>query len=164
MHTWIDVEDGVRLAVDVYLPSGADGGVDEGLATLVEALPYRKDDVTASYAASYERYVAAGFAVVRVDLRGTGSSTGIATDEYPDVERRDLACVIEWITEQPWSSGRVGLFGTSYSGFSSLQMAAAIGELGISGLGAVVAAYATDDRYTDDVHDCGGALRASDLI
>lgn len=160
MHAWIDVEGGARLAVDVYLPADVVGG----LATLVEALPYRKDDVTASYRSSYERYVAAGFAVVRVDLRGTGSSSGVATDEYPDVERRDLARVIGWIAEQPWSSGRVGLFGTSYSGFNSLQMAAASGELDVEGLGAVVAAYATDDRYTDDVHYCGGVLRALDLI
>lgn len=160
MHLWIDTDDGERLAVDLHLPASHDGR----LATLVEALPYRKDDITSSYASSYERYVAAGFAVVRVDVRGTGSSSGVATDEYPDVERRDLARVIGWITEQPWSSGRVGLFGTSYSGFNSLQMAAAIGELGITALGAVVAAYATDDRYTDDVHYCGGVLRAIDLI
>ena len=160
MHAWIEVEGGERLAVDVHLPESP----DVPLATLVEALPYRKDDVTASYVSSYERYVGAGFAVVRVDLRGTGSSSGIATDEYPDVERRDLARVIAWISEQPWSSGRVGLFGTSYSGFNALQMAAAIDELGITALGAVVAAYATDDRYTDDVHYCGGVLRAIDLI
>lgn len=160
MHAWIDVEEGVRLAVDVHLPPSHEGG----LATLVEALPYRKDDVTASYVSSYERYVAAGFAVVRVDLRGTGSSGGIATDEYPDVERRDLARVVDWITEQGWSSGRVGVFGTSYSGFNALQMAAAIRDLDLPALGAVVAAYATDDRYTDDVHYCGGVLRAIDLI
>jgi uncharacterized protein len=158
--TWIDVEGGERLAVDLHLPAAHEGG----LATLVEALPYRKDDVTASYVSSYERYVEAGFAVVRVDIRGTGSSSGIATDEYADIERRDLARVVEWITEQPWSSGRVGMFGTSYSGFNALQMSAAIGELGVTGLGAVVAAYATDDRYTDDVHYCGGVLRALDLI
>ena len=27
-----------------------------------------------------------------------------------------------------------------------------------------MATYATDDRYTDDVHYCGGVLRAIDLI
>lgn len=160
MHAWIDVEDGVRLSVDVHLP--ADHA--DGVAALVEALPYRKDDVTASYTSSYLRYVDAGFAVVRVDLRGTGSSGGIATDEYPAVELHDLAGVVAWIVDQPWSSGRVGLFGTSYSGFNALQLAAAVDALGLTALGAVVAAYATDDRYTDDVHYCGGVLRALDLI
>ena len=52
------------------------------------------------------------------------------------------------------------MFGTSYSGFNSLQMAAE----GVPALRAVVATYATDDRYTDDVHYCGGVLRAIDLI
>jgi predicted acyl esterase len=152
----IETDDGVDLAATLYLPEG------EGrFAALLEALPYRKDDVTASYRETYERYAAAGFAVLRLDLRGTGSSAGTMLDEYPDVERRDLRRAIEWLATQPWSSGRVGMFGTSYSGFNSLQMAA---EGGADALGAVVAMYATDDRYTDDVHWCGGVLRAIDLI
>ena len=101
-----------------------------------------------------------GFAVLRLDLRGTGSSGGIATDEYPDVERADLRTHDRVAGAQPWSNGRVGMFGTSYSGFNSLHMAAE----GVPELGAVVAMYATDDRYTDDVHYCGGVLRAIDLI
>lgn len=155
----VETEDGERLACALYLPAG-----DGPYASLIEALPYRKDDVTQAYASTYERYAAAGFAVLRVDLRGTGSSSGIATDEYPDVERNDLRCAIEWLTSQPWSNGNVGMFGTSYSGFNGLQMAAEIDRLDIPALRAVVAAYATDDRYTDDVHYCGGVLRAIDLI
>lgn len=153
--------DGVELAADLFLP---DDVGDAAVATLIEALPYRKDDVTSSYEATYERYVAAGFAVVRVDVRGTGSSAGVAVDEYPDVERTDLRDVIRWIVAQPWSSGKVGMFGTSYSGFNALQMASEAGALELPELGAVVAAYATDDRYTDDVHYAGGVLRAIDLI
>ncbi len=153
---FIEVEGGVRLAATLYLPS-----TDGPFATLVEALPYRKDDVTASYADSYLRFAEEGeYAVLRVDVRGTGSSGGIAEDEYPDIERRDLRTVIEWIAAQPWSTGKVGMFGTSYSGFNSLHMAME----GIPQLGAVVAMYATDDRYSDDVHYCGGVLRALDLI
>jgi hypothetical protein len=45
---------------------------------VLEALPYRKDDVTASYRSEYERlYSEFGYAVARVDLRGTGSSEGL---------------------------------------------------------------------------------------
>jgi uncharacterized protein len=158
--------DGETLAADLYLPDLPDLPDHDGapLATLIEALPYRKDDVTDSYSSTSERYVAAGFAVVRVDLRGTGSSTGIATDEYTDVERTDLRDLIDWIVAQPWSSGKVGMFGTSYSGFNALQMAAHAERLGVTALGAVMATYATDDRYTDDVHYAGGVLRAIDLI
>ena len=152
---WIDGDGGTPLCADLYLPDG-----DGPFAPLLEALPYRKDDVTNSYRETYNRLVEAGFAVCRLDLRGTGSSGGIATDEYPDVERADLRAVIKWLAAQPWSSGRVGMFGTSYSGFNSLHMAAD----GVPALGAVVATYATDDRFTDDVHYCGGVLRAVDLI
>ncbi len=156
---FIDADDGVRLAATLYLPSGSGP-----FAALLEALPYRKDDVTESYRSTYERYAAAGFAVLRLDLRGTGSSTGVAIDEYAEVERTDLRSAVTWLVAQPWSSGRVGMFGTSYSGFNSLQMAAALTELDLPELGAVVATYATDDRYTDDVHYAGGVLRALDLI
>jgi uncharacterized protein len=161
----IETSDGVWLAATLYLPrsqtaDGAPSG-DDRFATLLEALPYRKDDITSSYADSYLRYVNdGGFAVLRLDLRGTGSSGGIIDDEYTDVERADLRTTIEWIAAQPWSTGRVGMFGTSYSGFNSLHMAME----GVPELGAVVAMYATDDRYTDDVHYCGGVLRALDLI
>ncbi|MDP2291342.1 MAG: CocE/NonD family hydrolase [Actinomycetota bacterium] len=152
----IAMDDGVTLAATLYLPARPGPH-----ATLLEALPYRMNDVTASYADSYRRFAGEGeFAVLRVDLRGTGNSTGLAPDEYPDVERSDLRTVIQWAAGQPWSNGKVGMFGTSYSGFNSLHMAME----GIPELAAVAAMYATDDRYTDDVHYMGGVLRAIDLI
>jgi uncharacterized protein len=152
----IRATDGVLLAATLWLPEGAGP-----FATLLEALPYRKDDITASYADSYVRFAdEGGFAVLRLDLRGTGSSGGIIDDEYTDQERVDLRTTIEWICDQPWSTGRVGMFGTSYSGFNSLHMACE----GVPQLGAIAAMYATDDRFSDDVHYMGGALRALDLV
>ena len=152
----IPIESGAVLAATLYLPEG-----DGPFATLMEALPYRMNDITSSYADGYHRFASEGnFAVLRVDVRGTGLSTGISPDEYPDVERRDLRAAIEWVATQPWSTGKVGMLGTSYSGFNSLHMAME----GVPQLGAVAAMYATDDRYTDDVHYMGGALRALDLI
>ncbi len=128
---------------------------------LLEALPYRMDDLTSSYSSEYERLCTeGGFAVARIDLRGTGSSGGIAVDEYPAREQDDLRQAIAWLAKQEWSNGRIGMYGTSYSGFNSLQLAAERPPE----LGAVVAIYATDDRYTDDVHFTGGALRAIDLV
>ena len=52
------------------------------------------------------------------------------------------------------------MFGTSYSGFNSLQLACE----DTPALKAVCAIYATDDRWTDDVHWRGGALRLVDLV
>jgi predicted acyl esterase len=154
---WIPAADGIRLAATLYLPAPVAGPQP----CLLEALPYRKDDLTAGYSESYEglrdRH---GYAVCRVDLRGTGSSPGDATDEYPDAEQRDLLAVIAWLAAQPWCDGQVGMFGTSYSGFNALQLACERPPA----LGAVCAIYATDDRWTDDVHWRGGALRLLDLV
>src|SRR3954467_8689585 len=153
----IEMADGIGLAATVYLP-------DPGLGPqpcLLEALPYRKDDLTASYAETYRRLRDdAGYAVCRLDLRGTGSSAGHADDEYPVQEQADLVAVVAWIAEQPWCDGNVGMWGTSYSGFNALQVACERPPA----LKAVCAIYASDDRWTDDVHWRGGALRMVDLV
>jgi putative CocE/NonD family hydrolase len=156
-QVWITVRDGTVLAADLYLPSNA-----EPTPALLEALPYRKDDLTGdSHSDDYLRLRAeGGFAVCRLDVRGTGSSAGRATDEYPLSELDDLADVVAWLAAQPWCNGRVGMFGYSYSGFNSLQLACERPPA----LGAICAIYATDDRYTDDVHYMGGAVRAIDLV
>jgi uncharacterized protein len=158
-RSWIPMEDGVRLAVSLVLPDSVEAG---GAAPVVlEGLPYRKDDATASHRPEYERLCGEyGYAVARVDLRGTGSSEGVATDEYPASEQNDLCQVIGWLAGQPWSTGAVGMYGTSYSGFNSLQVAAERPPA----LKAVVAIYASDDRYTDDVHYTGGAVKLLDLV
>jgi predicted acyl esterase len=151
----IAMEDGTRLAARLWLPDARPAAV------VLEALPYRMDDLTSSYAGEYARLCEeGGLAVARVDLRGTGSSEGFAGDEYPPQEQADLADVIAWLAAQEWSSGRVGMYGTSYSGFNSIQVAMERPPA----LGAICAIYATDDRYTDDVHYTGGALRCIDLV
>jgi predicted acyl esterase len=149
--------DGVHLAATLYLPDDARGPQP----CLLEALPYRKDDLTASYAETYLRLRDRhGYAVCRVDLRGTGSSQGVATDEYPPAEQADLTAVIAWLAAREWCDGGVGMWGTSYSGFNALQLAVERPPA----LKAVCAIYASDDRWTDDVHWRGGALRLVDLL
>jgi predicted acyl esterase len=154
-RAWIPLADGVRLAVRLWIPEPVPAPV------VLEALPYRMDDLTASYSSEYERLCDEGrLAVARVDLRGTGSSEGDAVDEYPPQEQSDLGEVIAWLAGQDWCSGRVGMYGTSYSGFNSIQLAIERPPA----LRAICAIYATDDRFTDDVHYAGGALRGLDLL
>lgn len=154
-HAFIPMSDGVRLAASLFLPDGPGPW-----PAILEALPYRKDDATATYRPEYERLAGAGYAVCRVDLRGTGSSEGVAEDEYPPQEQRDLLEVIDWLATREWSTGAVGMYGTSYSGFNSIQVAMEQPPA----LRAIVPIYATDDRYGDDVHYMGGALKALDLV
>jgi putative CocE/NonD family hydrolase len=153
----IPMDDGVELAATLYLPD-----LDLGpQPCILEALPYRKDDLTSSYRPDYVRLRDEyAYAVCRLDLRGTGSSGGDATDEYPIREQQDLAAVLSWLAGQPWCDGNLGMYGTSYSGFNSLQMACERPPE----LKAIIAIFATDDRYTDDVHYRGGALKFVDLV
>ncbi len=154
-RTWITMQDGTRLAARLFLPDELPAPV------IIEALPYRMDDLTSSYSSEYERLCQeGGFAVCRLDIRGTGSSEGIALDEYHPQEHADICEAIAWLAEQEWSTGRVGMYGTSWSGFNSIQVAMERPPA----LGAIVPIYASDDRYTDDVHYMGGVLRAIDLV
>jgi len=154
-HAFITMADGVRLAATLYVPDG------EGpWPAILEALPYRKDDLTASYRTEYARLSDAGYVVCRVDVRGTGTSEGVAEDEYPEIEQRDMNEVIAWLASQDWCTGNVGMYGTSYSGFNSIQVAMTRPPA----LKAIIPIYATDDRYADDVHYFGGALKALDLV
>jgi uncharacterized protein len=154
-HVSIEMSDGVRLAATLYRPDGAGPW-----PAVLEALPYRKDDVTGHSRSEYRRLAEAGYVLCRLDVRGTGSSEGIATDEYPAVERTDMATVIDWLATQPWSLGTVGMYGYSYSGFNSIQIAMERPPA----LKAIIPVYATDDRYGDDVHYYGGAVKQLDQI
>ncbi|MBO0845680.1 MAG: CocE/NonD family hydrolase [Nocardioides sp.] len=152
----IPVRDGSWLAATLYLPES-----EEPQPCLVEALPYRKDDLTSSYAGSYRSLCDNhGYAVCRIDVRGTGSSPGDARDEYQEAEQTDLPDAFAWLAAQAWCDGQIGMWGTSYSGFNSLQIAAERPPE----LKAICAIFATDDRWTDDVHWRGGALRLVDLV
>ncbi len=153
---FIPASDGIRLSAKLYLPDG-----DGPFPALLEALPYRKDDITNYYEAEYRRLRdEGGYGVCRVDVRGTGSSEGIAEDEYLPREQQDLCEVIEWLATQDWASGAVGMYGTSYSGFNSLQVAMHRPPA----LKAIISIFATDSRYTDDVHYGGGVNRGIDLV
>jgi putative CocE/NonD family hydrolase len=128
---------------------------------LVEYSPYRSDDLAlAWFGRFWDALALAGFRVVRIDVRGTGSSEGVVSDEYTAIETADGAQAVEWLARQEWCSGRVGMFGISYSGFTALQVAALRPE----GLGAIAAVSATDDRYADDVHYGGGAMRLQENV
>ncbi len=153
---FIPMPDGVRLAASLYLPE-----TEGPWPVLLEALPYRKDDLTAHYAAEYERLAGEfGYAVCRLDIRGTGSSEGLPQGEYTPQELDDLEAAIGWLATREWSSANVGMYGTSWSGFNSL----AVAMRRPPALRAICSIFASDDRYADDVHYFGGALKQLDHV
>jgi putative CocE/NonD family hydrolase len=147
---WIELSDGTRLCARAWLPADAE---QNPVPAILEYLPYRKDDVTAPDDALHHPYFAGhGYAALRVDIRGSGDSDGILTDEYSRQEQDDALEVLAWIAAQPWCSGAVGMMGISWGGFNSLQVAARRPPE----LKAIITACSTDDRYDNDVHFLGG--------
>ncbi|WOF24043.1 CocE/NonD family hydrolase [Microbacterium betulae] len=154
---WIPMRDGVRLHARAWLPADAD---EHPVPALLEYLPYRLDDWTSPRDSERHPYYAAhGYASVRVDIRGTGSSDGLFDDEYSPAELGDGVAVVEWLAAQPWCTGAVGMFGISWGGFNALQIAQRAPEA----LKAIVTVCSTDDRYDNDVHYVGGAVLGVDM-
>ena len=152
-EAWVTLEDGVRLAADIYWPAGADK--KERFPVLLEYLPYRKDESRARNYSLYSYFLDNGYVVARVDMRGTGRSEGITIPyEYSDIELDDGEEVIDWLSTQEWSSGSVGMFGISWGGFNSIQMA----MRNPPALKAFVAMMATEYLYQEDVHYIDGIM------
>jgi putative CocE/NonD family hydrolase len=157
-NEWIPLADGRRLAARIWMPSGA---AKNPVPAILEYLPYRKRDGTSQRDdATYPAYAEAGYAGVRVDISGTGESDGDWDDEYSPRELADGCEVIDWIAQQPWCDGNVGMMGISWGGFNSLQIAA----LQPPALKAVIAIGTTVDRYNDDIHYKNGCLLYSNFF
>ncbi len=107
------MRDGTTLRTDIYRPQ-----TDAPLPVLLQRTPYGKGFSQTSFALmAAER----GYAVVVQDTRGRWASEG---DGYPMVhEQHDGYDTVVWCTQQPWSNGRVGMYGESYVGYT--QYAAA---------------------------------------
>jgi uncharacterized protein len=152
-EAWIPMPDGVRLAADLYVPTGGRAG--ERFPVLLEYLPYRKTEARRRNYALYSYFVRRGYLVARVDIRGTGNSEGrLIPYEYSDQENTDGDSVIAWLARQPFSTGSVGMFGVSWGGFNSIHMA----MRNPPALKAIIAVDATDDLYEDDVHFMDGVI------
>ena len=79
------------------------------------------------------------------DARGTGASFGTRAGELSEREIKDYGELISWVAAQPWSNGRVGVYGTSYEG----QAAELIAGLGNAHLVAVAALFSPYDPYRE---------------
>lgn len=156
-HLWINLRDGTRLAARLWLPDSASV---TPVPAILEYIPYRKRDGTRARDEPMHGYFSGhGYAVLRVDMRGSGDSDGLLADEYLLQEQEDALEVIDWISHQPWCSGAVGMMGKSWGGFNCLQLAARRPPA----LKAIITVCSTDDRYNDDIHYKGGCLLNDNL-
>ncbi len=153
-HLFIPLADGCRLAARIWFPDVTPA------PAILEYIPYRKRDGTRGRDEPMHGYFAAnGYVAVRVDMRGSGESDGLLEDEYLSRELDDACEVIDWLRQQPWCDGGVGMMGKSWGGFNALQTAA----LRPPALKAVITVCSTDDRYADDIHYMGGCLLNDNL-
>ncbi len=151
-NLWIPLSDGTRLAARVWMPEDAEA---HPVPAILECIPYRKRDGTVWRDEAMHPYIAShGYAVLRIDIRGSGDSDGILDDEYLPEEQVDLMEAVAWAAEQSWCSGHCGMTGISWGGFNALQVAARQPPA----LKAIITIASTDDRYGDDVHYMGGAM------
>jgi putative CocE/NonD family hydrolase len=113
----VPMRDGVVLRVDIYRPDAAGK-----LPALLMRTPYSKAPPVSVVEGDPLRLAQGGYAVVEQDTRGRFASEGIFRPFLDD--GRDGFDTVEWIAAQPWCSGKVGMFGSSYLGATQWLAAA----------------------------------------
>jgi uncharacterized protein len=103
----IPMRDGVRLNATVYRPHAQ----REPLPVIFELTPYISD----SYHERAYYFAQHGYVFALVDVRGRGNSEGQFEPFLQ--EPRDGHDVVEWLARQPWSNGKITMWGGSYAGF-----------------------------------------------
>jgi predicted acyl esterase len=162
-QAYITEADGTRLHADVLRPANlpADARTpvilsigpyfnhsgQTGPAGPIEDTPYTPTGEAGPSARFYDfingaHLMERGYTWVQVDLRGFGGSSGCLDWGGPG-EQSDVKAAVEWAAKQPWSTGKVGMYGKSYDGVTGL--------IGIAkqpaGLAAVVSQEPVYDLY-----------------
>ena len=117
-YGYLSTRDGTTLAIDVRLPSGPGP-----YPTLVEYSGYGYADPDGGQSSISQIANLLGYAVVDVNMRGTGCSGG-AFDYFEPLQGLDGYDVVETVARQPWVKGKPGMIGVSYGGISQLFVAA----------------------------------------
>ena len=175
----VTMTDGVALRVNIYRPEkpgrypvlmsmgpyGKDSRMDSvpaykaSWARLIAKYPDLSKKSSCRYLrfeeADPERWVPQGYVVIDADSRGAGSSPGML-DPFSSPEIDDYATLITWAAHQAWSSGKVGLIGTSYQAINQWMVAARQPE----GLAAILPWDGAFDYYRE-IAFYGGILNSA---
>lgn len=153
---YVTMDDGISLAVDVWLPTDVP---ETGVPTILRIGRYWRDydlpelfpDVIGKYPGYADWLNAAGFAVVTVDVRGTGASFGTSLTPWSPREVADYPQIVDWILQQPWSNGQIGALGVSYEGVTTEWL----GASNHPAVEAILPTYSYNDIYLDVSHPGG---------
>jgi putative CocE/NonD family hydrolase len=124
---YVPMRDGARIALEVFLPDPLPARAPaivrqtRYFRALAPRGPWGRALAPAFdlYARTRRVFLAAGYAWIDVDVRGSGASTGVQLYPWSKDEVRDGADIVDWIVREPWSSGAVGSLGISYDGGAS---------------------------------------------
>lgn len=160
---WVEAPDGADIYVELYRPVRSDRGFEppNTYPTILRMSPYegsqpaRLAEAQRSSPLSWrvrDRYVPQGYAFALGHVYGTGNSDG-CLELFGDDEIAATSATIEALASEPWSDGKVGMFGTSYDGGEALHVAARGSEAAREHLRAVVAWDGTTSMYETFGHD-----------
>jgi predicted acyl esterase len=113
------MRDGIELSADVWMPAG-----HRRCAAILVRTPYLKTMELLRFPELGEYFARRGYVVVVQDVRGRGDSDG--TFGFHLADEADGYDTVEWLANQPWSNGRVGMMGVSY--LAGVQWLAARGR------------------------------------
>ncbi|MBI3769158.1 MAG: CocE/NonD family hydrolase [Deltaproteobacteria bacterium] len=134
----IAMPDGVLLDSDEYVPT-----TGCPCPTILVQTPYRKSG--AGVAEGNTIFPSNGYAMIVVDVRGTGSSEG-SWDSFGPREQQDGVTLVQWAASRPFSNGVVGLAGVSYSAINQLLT---VEQPGTSAVKAIFPIVPLSDAYRD---------------
>lgn len=100
-------------------------------------------------------FVPRGYALVVMDVRGSGASFGRRDAFRSPTERGDYLALAQWIAQQPWCNGSIGATGISYLGAASCFL----GSTGHPAVKAIAPLFAVSDTYSDHVFPGGIACK-----
>lgn len=112
-HEMVPMRDGTKLSVYLYFPPGA--------GPWPVLLEQRYADLTApATRKTFAKLAEGGYVVAAQNFRGAGKSEGtwVGYRALGWGEQKDGFDTVEWLAKQPWSTGKVGTFGTSQAGFA----------------------------------------------
>jgi predicted acyl esterase len=117
-YGYLRTRDGTKLAIDVRVPAGSGP-----FPTVIEYAGYGYANPAGAQSGISPILNLLGYAVVDVNIRGTGCSGG-AFDFFEPLQGLDGYDIIETVARQPWVlHHKVGMAGVSYGGISQLFVA-----------------------------------------
>jgi len=126
---YLAMRDGTRIAIDIIRPA-KDGKIAAGPFPVIwthhryrRAFTANGRLVSIGDSPDIQALIKRGYVAASADVRGSGASFGRALGIFTPEESQDAFEVTEWLAKQPWSTGKIGMFGGSYLGITQLMAA-----------------------------------------